>query len=80
MIDRFPNKHIAFGAGMHRCVGSFVARMMFQEMIAAVLERMPDYRIVEKNMRPYPSVGTVNGWIGVPVRFTPGRRVGAVIA
>jgi cytochrome P450 len=78
-IDRFPNKHVAFGAGMHRCVGSFLARLMFQEMITAVLERMPDYQIDEAGLRRYASVGTVNGWTDIPCRFTPGSKVGATI-
>jgi cytochrome P450 len=78
-IDRFPNKHIGFGAGMHRCLGSFLARMMFQEMITAVLHCMPDYEIVEEGLRPYPSISGVNGYINIPARFTPGERVGARI-
>jgi cytochrome P450 len=79
-LDRLPNKHVAFGAGMHRCLGSFLARMMFQEMITAVFERMPDYELVEDGMRSYPSIGSVNGWIAIPARFPPGLKVGAVIA
>jgi len=78
-IDRFPNKHVGFGAGMHRCLGSFLARMMFQEMVSEVLRRMPDYRIDEEGLRPYPSISGVNGWISIPARFTPGPKVGAVI-
>ena len=79
-IDRFPNKHIGFGAGMHRCLGSFLARMMFQEMVSEVLRRMPDYTIDEAGLKPYPSVSAVNGYIAIPARFTPGAKVGAVIA
>lgn len=78
-IDRFPNKHVGFGAGMHRCLGSFLARMMFQEMIGEVLRRMPDYRVDEDGLRHYPSISGVNGWITIPARFTPGEKVGAVI-
>jgi cytochrome P450 len=79
ILDRFPNKHIGFGAGMHRCLGSFLARMMWQVMIAEVLERLPDYELVEEGLRPYPSIGGVNGWINIPARFTRGKKVGAVI-
>jgi cytochrome P450 len=78
-IDRFPNKHVGFGAGMHRCLGSFLARMMFQEMIGEVLRRIPDYTIDEAGLRQYPSISGVNGWISIPARFTPGQKVGAVI-
>ena len=78
-LDRFPNKHLGFGAGMHRCLGSFLARMMFQEMIGEVLRRLPDYTLVEEGLRPYPSIGGVNGWIRIPARFTPGNKTGANI-
>jgi cytochrome P450 len=79
-LDRFPNKHVGFGAGMHRCLGSFLARMMWQVMIAEVLDRLPDYELVEEGLRPYPSIGGVNGWIKIPARFTPGRKTGTAIA
>jgi cytochrome P450 len=78
-IDRFPNKHVGFGAGMHRCLGSFLARMMFQEMVSGVLTRMPDYEVEADASQPYPSIAGVNGWITIPARFTPGKKVGAVI-
>ena len=79
-LDRFPNKHVGFGAGMHRCLGSFLARMMFQEMVSEVLKRMPDYELIEEDLRPYPSIGGVNGWVSIPARFTPGMKLGAAIA
>ncbi len=79
MIDRFPNKHIAFGAGMHRCLGSFLARMMYETMVTEVLARIPDYAIVEAGIEPYETVARVNGWVRMPATFTPGAKVGAVI-
>lgn len=78
-LDRFPNKHVGFGAGMHRCIGSFLARMMWEEMVDQVLTRMPDYRIVEAAIEPYHTVAKVNGWIHIPATFTPGKKVGATI-
>ena len=79
VLDRFPNRHIAFGAGMHRCLGSFLARMMYETMVTEVLARIPDYRIVEEDILPYETVARVNGWVRVPATFTPGKKVGAVI-
>jgi cytochrome P450 len=43
-LDRFPNPHIGFASGFHRCLGSHLARM---EMVVAMQvwhERIPEYR------------------------------------
>ena len=79
ILDRFPNKHVGFGSGQHRCLGSFLARMMFEVMVTEVLTRMPDYRVIEDGMVSYPSIASVNGWINIPATFTPGPKVGARI-
>ena len=43
VLDRKGNRHFSFGIGVHRCVGSNVARTVFKSMLTAVLDRMPDY-------------------------------------
>lgn len=70
-IERFPNRHLSFGMGIHRCPGSHIARIMFTEMLRAVLERMPDYALVEDGIVEYPNWGGVGGWAHVPVTYTP---------
>ena len=45
IIDRPGNRHLAFGAGPHRCLGSHLAR---QELLIGLTEwhkRIPDYRL-----------------------------------
>lgn len=74
VMDRFPNRHVAFGMGLHRCAGSHIARLMFKEMITQVLERMPDYQIVESGLQEYPNWAILGGWSTVPITFTPGTR------
>jgi len=64
--DRVPNKHLAFGIGIHRCVGLHLARLEFKTMIRAVLARMPDYRLGE--VREYPSWAAIGGWAAIPVQ------------
>ena len=60
---------------MHRCIGSFMARVMFEEMMHVVFARIPDYRVEPSRARRYTSVGTINGWIDMPTNFTPGPKV-----
>jgi cytochrome P450 len=75
IFDRGSNRHLAFGSGIHRCIGSSFARMMFEEMIAQILARIPEWEVDYTGARRYRSVGTINGWETMPIRFTPGLRV-----
>ncbi|MFZ2174908.1 MAG: cytochrome P450, partial [Rhodococcus sp. (in: high G+C Gram-positive bacteria)] len=55
-LDRYPNRHQAFGLGIHRCLGSNFARSQFRIVMEEVLRRMPDYTIEEGALR-YGSIG-----------------------
>jgi cytochrome P450 len=76
LLDRFPNRHLAFGAGVHRCAGSNLARITFQEIVRAVLSRLPDYQVDAGALTPFPSQGLNSGWHSVPAVFTPGQALG----
>jgi cytochrome P450 len=76
VIDRFPNRHLSFGAGIHRCPGSHLARITFGELMHEVLERIPDYRIVDAEVVEYPNWSMIGGWARLPAEFTPGPRLG----
>lgn len=71
VIDRSPNRHAAFGLGVHRCVGSNLARMTFKVMMQEVLCRIPDYVIEADGVVRYEDVGTINGFQHMPATFTP---------
>jgi cytochrome P450 len=45
VFDREKNRHVAFGAGPHRCLGSHLARMELRVAIEEFHKRIPDYRI-----------------------------------
>ncbi|BBU21063.1 cytochrome P450 superfamily protein [Mycobacterium xenopi] len=72
-----PNakKHMAFGVGMHRCLGSHYAKMMFQVMVGQVLKRLPDFELAGDPER-FADAGEVYAVRKLPVRFTPGPRKG----
>jgi cytochrome P450 len=40
-IDRYPNPHVAFGSGIHHCLGATLARLEGQEALKALAERFP---------------------------------------
>jgi cytochrome P450 len=44
-FDRVANRHIAFGAGVHRCLGSHLARRELRIAVREWHRRIPDYRI-----------------------------------
>jgi cytochrome P450 len=71
VIDRYPNKHLAFGRGIHKCVGAHLARTEIEIVIREVLARIPDFTIDEEKSSQYPNIGIVNGWVRMPAAFTP---------
>ncbi|MFV0457493.1 MAG: cytochrome P450 [Actinomycetales bacterium] len=75
-ITRWPNRHMAFGLGIHRCAGSHLGRAMGREMIGQVLRRMPDYEVDLDAVVTYPDQGTNAGYHKIPCTFTPGPRLG----
>jgi cytochrome P450 len=75
-LRRKPNRHMAFGVGQHRCLGSNLARVMFQVMITEILRRMPDFVMVEAEPELFKDVGNVYAPRRLPIRFTPGVRTG----
>lgn len=79
-LDRGGNRHFAFGLGLHRCIGSNVARVVFKRMLVGVLDRMPDYAVDPSGTVHYDTIGVINGIKNLPATFTPGRRLGPGLA
>jgi cytochrome P450 len=71
VAERQPNRHVAFGMGKHRCIGSTLARAEFAIMLAATLRRIPDFTVDRAATVRYPSLGIVNGYVSMPASFRP---------
>jgi cytochrome P450 len=77
-IHRDSGRHLAFGAGMHRCLGSFLAPCEVGILIAEILARMPDLRVDESGVVPYETIPLASGFRAMPATFTPGPKLGTI--
>jgi cytochrome P450 len=69
VLDRSPNRHLAFGLGPHRCIGSHLARLMSEVMVKAVLDRIPDYDVDLDGVEEYRGNPSMTGLGPLPVSF-----------
>lgn len=68
VIDRAHNRHVAFGAGIHRCAGSNLARMEMRVAIEEFLAQIPEFR-VDPDAEVTWAGGQVRGPRSLPVLF-----------
>jgi hypothetical protein len=66
VIDRKENRHAAFGLGIHRCVGSNLARMEMTVAVEELLKRIPEFTLAGQVTW---SEGTVRGPRQLPIKF-----------
>jgi cytochrome P450 len=66
IIDRKENRHAAFGLGIHRCIGSNLARLEMQVAVEELLKRIPEFSLAGPVVW---SEGTVRGPRRLPIRF-----------
>jgi cytochrome P450 len=67
-FDREFNKHIAFGGGIHRCLGSHLARMELRVALREWHRRIPEYTVAEGHELVYtPSIRSIEHF---PLVFT----------
>ncbi|ASR01449.1 cytochrome P450 [Gordonia rubripertincta] len=69
-ISRKPNRHLSFGGGPHRCLGSHLARIELTIALEEILRRIPDFQLVEADPPVFHS-SQVRGCVRMPIRFTP---------
>jgi cytochrome P450 len=70
--ERERNRHLAFGAGPHRCAGSNLARMNLRIAVHELVHRLRDIRL-EDGAEPIPYHSVLNRMpLRVPITFTAG--------
>ncbi|MFI7707854.1 cytochrome P450 [Nonomuraea sp. NPDC049480] len=69
VIDREVNRHVAFGLGIHRCVGSHLARMELRVALEVWLERVPAFTLDDPSAVTW-APGQVRGPRTLPIRVT----------
>ena len=68
VIDREVNRHAAFGLGIHRCVGSHLARMALQVALDVWLARIPSFTLADPATVTW-STGQIRGPRHLPLRI-----------
>ena len=68
VLDRAVNRHAAFGLGIHRCLGSNLARMELTVALEEWMARFPDFELADPDAVTW-SAGQVRGPRRLPVRL-----------
>ena len=69
ILDRAENRHVAFGAGIHRCAGSNLARLELRIALQTWIERVGPYTLADPTAVTWAG-GQVRGPRSVPVIFS----------
>lgn len=70
VLDRPENRHSAFGLGIHRCIGSNLARMEMTVALQQWMARYPDFSLSDPGAVTW-SAGQVRGPRSIPVHLSP---------
>jgi cytochrome P450 len=68
VIDRAVNRHAAFGLGIHRCVGSHLARMELRTALEVWLGRIPEFTLADPSAVTW-AAGQIRGPRTLPLRI-----------
>jgi cytochrome P450 len=67
ILDRAPNRHLAFGAGPHLCLGAPVARLEMAVTLEEFLTRIPDFNLAPGRAGQWKGRGDRRGLASLPV-------------
>ncbi|MEM8930969.1 MAG: cytochrome P450 [Acidobacteriota bacterium] len=77
VLDREVNRHLAFGLGIHRCLGSNLARLELRVAVEEFLGRFPDFELASGRQVEW-SIGQVRGPRALPLNIlATGERAGS---
>jgi cytochrome P450 len=68
-LRRNPNPHLAFGGGVHRCLGSHLARVELRVALREFHRRIPDYRLKPGHVLEY--TPGLRSLLTLPIEFEP---------
>jgi cytochrome P450 len=68
ILDRKPNRHIAFGSGVHQCLGIHLARVEMRVVFEELLRRLPEFHVAGEVVRAFPG-GQFLGVGRLPLSF-----------
>jgi hypothetical protein len=68
IIDRAENRHVAFGLGIHRCIGSNLARLELRVAIEEFIKRYPKFELENKDDVTW-AQGQIRGPRNLPLRI-----------
>lgn len=67
-IERSPNPHLSFAAGVHRCIGLHLARLNVRVAIETFLERIPDFAMAD-GFEPHFQGGITRSLTALPIVY-----------
>ena len=71
-VTRNPNRHLAFGGGIHHCLGNHLAKLNMQVIFRTLLDRFPNTRLaVDQDQIEYRQGIQSRGLVSLPIELLP---------
>lgn len=74
ILDRTPNRHLAFGAGPHTCLGAPVARLEMEVTLTEFVRLVPGWRVAPGRAVEWKTRGDRRGLARLPVEISAAQQ------